>query len=191
MKLTVKRDELRSRLALIQNIVEKNYTMPLLSHFLLNAQKDGSTITATDLNVSIREPLEAAVDEAGDICVPARKLLEIVKETEDDITMQSAESGWLSVFSGNSKFKLACLPSQDFPSWKNIDEESYVITTPVDIVDDNEKEFSCIVETRITNVGGMPITDREIVWDGEEPENKEDVERRILEEVETTRCSRS
>ena len=37
MKMTVKRDELRSRLALIQNIVEKNYTMPLLSHFLLNA----------------------------------------------------------------------------------------------------------------------------------------------------------
>ena len=124
MKLTVKRDVFRSRLALIQNIVEKNYTMPLLSHFLLNAQKDSSTITATDLNISMREPLEAAVDEAGDICVPARKLLEIVKETEDDITMQSAESGWLSVFSGNSKFKLACLPSQDFPSWKNIDEES-------------------------------------------------------------------
>jgi hypothetical protein len=71
----------------------------------------------------------------------------------------------------------------------NRDEESYVITTPVDIVDDNEKEFSCIVETRITSVGGMPITDREIVWDGDEPENREDVERRILEEVETKRCS--
>ena len=124
MKLTVKRDELRSRLSMIQNIVEKNFTMPLLSHFLLNAQKDGSTITATDLNISLREPLEAAVDEAGDICVPARKLLEIVKETEDDITMQSTDNGWLSVFSGNSKFKLACLPSQDFPAWKDIDEES-------------------------------------------------------------------
>ena len=30
----------------------------------------------------------------------------------------------------------------------NRDEESYVITTPVDIVDDDEKEFSCIVETQ-------------------------------------------
>ncbi len=75
MKLTVKRDELRSRLSLIQNIVEKNFTMPLLSHFLLNAQKDGATITATDLNVSIREPLEAAIDEIGEVCIPAKKLL--------------------------------------------------------------------------------------------------------------------
>lgn len=73
----------------------------------------------------------------------------------------------------------------------NRDEESYVITTPVDIVDDDGKEFSCIVETRITSVGGMPITDREIVWDGEEPEDKDAVERMILEEVETNRCSRS
>ena len=73
----------------------------------------------------------------------------------------------------------------------NRDEESYVITTPVDIVDDNEKEFSCIVETRITSVGGMPITDREIVWDGEEPIDKDAVERKILEEVDTNRCSRS
>ena len=71
----------------------------------------------------------------------------------------------------------------------NRDEESYVITTPVDIVD--EKEFSCIVETRITSVGGMPITDREIVWDGEEPEDKDAVERMILEEAETSLSSRS
>ena len=73
----------------------------------------------------------------------------------------------------------------------NRDEESYVITTPVDIMNDDGKEFSCIVETRITSVGGMPITDREIVWDGEKPEDKYAVERRILEEVETNRCSRS
>lgn len=71
------------------------------------------------------------------------------------------------------------------------DEESYVITTPVDIVDDDKKEFSCIVETRITSVGGMPITDREIIWDGDEPENRDEVERRILEEVETSWGSRS
>lgn len=72
----------------------------------------------------------------------------------------------------------------------NADEESYVITTPVDITNDDGKEFSCIVETRITSVGGMPITDREIIWDGDGPEKKEDVEQRILEEVRSKRFSR-
>ena len=52
------------------------------------------------------------------------------------------------------------------------------------------KEFSCVVETRITSVGGMPITDREIIWGDREPEDREDVERKILEEVETNRGSR-
>jgi hypothetical protein len=73
----------------------------------------------------------------------------------------------------------------------NRDDQSYVITTPVDIVDDDNKEFSCIVETRITSVGGMPITDREIIWNSEEPENREEVEQKILEEVGTNPDSRS
>jgi len=145
MKLTVKRDELRSRLSVIQNIVERNFTMPLLSHFLLNVREDGSTITATDLNIALREPLEAAVDEAGDVCIPARKLLEIVKEAEDDITMQSAENGWLSVLTGNSKFKLACLPSEDFPAWKDIDEEG--------VVTFKKEELGEIIEKTIFSAG--------------------------------------
>ena len=73
----------------------------------------------------------------------------------------------------------------------NRHEESYVITTPVDIVDDDNEEFSCVAETRITSVGGMPITDMEIIRDGEEPEHREEVERKILEDAETNRGSRS
>ena len=152
MKLTVKRDELRSRLSLIQNIVEKNFTMPLLSHFLLNTKKDGATITATDLNVSMREPLEATIDEVGEVCIPAKKLLEIVKEAEDDITMQSDEKGWLSVLFGNSKFKLACLPAQDFPAWKNIDGESSLTFKNEELAEMIEKTIfsSGVSDTRYT-----------------------------------------
>lgn len=72
----------------------------------------------------------------------------------------------------------------------NRDEESYVINTPVNISDEDGSEFTCVVETRITSVGGMPITDREIIWDGREPADREDVERKILEEVEANRPSR-
>lgn len=73
----------------------------------------------------------------------------------------------------------------------NRHEESYVITSPVDIVDDDNKEFSCIAETRITSVGGMPITDREIIWYGEEPKNREEIERKILEDAGINRGSQS
>jgi hypothetical protein len=70
------------------------------------------------------------------------------------------------------------------------DEESYVINTPVDIKDDDKNEFSCVVETRITSVGGMPITDREIIWCDQEPADRKDVERKILEKVKVSRVSR-
>jgi len=72
----------------------------------------------------------------------------------------------------------------------NREEESYVINTPVDIADDDNNEFSCVVETRITSVGGMPITDREIIWGDREPADREEVERKILEEVKVNRRCR-
>jgi hypothetical protein len=70
------------------------------------------------------------------------------------------------------------------------DEESYVINTPVDIKDDDNNELTCVVETRITSVGGMPITDREIIWGDREPADRTDVERKILEKVKVNRVSR-
>ncbi|MBS1233214.1 MAG: dnaN, partial [Nitrospirae bacterium] len=52
MKARVSKDELLDKLANIQNIVEKKNTMPILSHFLLNAGKKGSSIIATDIETA-------------------------------------------------------------------------------------------------------------------------------------------
>jgi DNA polymerase-3 subunit beta len=40
-----------------QNIIEKKNTMPILSHFLLSANKKGSYIIATDIETALKEPL--------------------------------------------------------------------------------------------------------------------------------------
>ncbi|MFI5294355.1 MAG: DNA polymerase III subunit beta [Thermodesulfovibrionales bacterium] len=124
MKITVTKDDLRTALGGIANIVDKGSTKPILSHFLLTARGGKTTIRATDLNVGVREPLTATVIEEGQTCPPARKLLEIIKEMDaGDITLESKEPEWLAVSIGKSKFKLACLPPKDFPSWPNMKEE--------------------------------------------------------------------
>ena len=113
MKLTVSRDELLDKLSNIQNVVEKRNTMPVLSHFLLEAGKDGSRITATDIETAIREPLEAAVEADGVLCIPARKLFEIVKEVEGDVSIVSEESQWIMVTAGKTSFRLASVCMAD------------------------------------------------------------------------------
>lgn len=117
MKLTVSRNEIQEKLANIQNIVEKKNTMPILSHFLLNASKKGSYIIATDIETALKEPLEINVEREGKICIPARKLFEIVREIEGDVSFETVDEQWLKVRSGASDFRLACLPAADFPAW--------------------------------------------------------------------------
>lgn len=121
MKLTISKDEILDKLSNIQNIVEKRNTMPILSHFLLDAGKKDTHIVATDLQIAIREPLKANVHSEGKLCVPARKLFEIVREAEGDITIESEDEQWIKVSFGKSRFRLACLPHAEFPAWPGVE----------------------------------------------------------------------
>lgn len=130
MKLTVKRQELLDKLSNIQNIIEKRNTMPILSHFLLEADKKGSTITATDIETALREPIELGVSKAGKLCIPARKLFEIVREVDGDVTIETEDSEWIRVSAGESSFRLACLPPEEFPSWPQMEKALEISLEP-------------------------------------------------------------
>jgi DNA polymerase-3 subunit beta len=117
MKLSVTKDEMQQKLANIQNIVEKKNTMPILSHFFLSAGKKESYIIATDIETALKEPIEANIEKEGKLCIPARKLFEIVRELDGELSFETVDEQWLKVKSGASEFRLAALPSGDFPAW--------------------------------------------------------------------------
>ncbi len=120
MKITVQREELHRKLSDIQNIVEKKNTMPILNHFLLTAEKAGSYITATDLETALKEPIALEVLEEGKVCIPAKKLFEIVREMDGEITIEATEKQWVRVKAGKSVFRLAGLSDEEFPVWPSI-----------------------------------------------------------------------
>jgi DNA polymerase-3 subunit beta len=124
MKITVQKEELQKKLSDIQNIVEKKNTMPILNHFLLSAEKKDAYITATDLETAFKEPIKLDIAQEGRICVPAKKLFEIVRELEEEVTIESADSQWVKVRSGKSKFRLASLSTEEFPIWPSLGKES-------------------------------------------------------------------
>ena len=132
MRLSVSKEEMQEKLSNIQNVVEKKNTMPILSHFLLDADKKSSNIIATDLETAIKEPVTMKVEEPGKLCIPARKLFEIVREMDGDLLFDLAgESasggGWLKVKAGTSEFKLACLSANEFPAWPAMEDEEEII----------------------------------------------------------------
>ena len=115
MKLKIQKEEIQNALQSIQGIVDKKTTMPILSHFLLKADKTAS-LMATDLDIALKGPLKADILEGGSLCIPARKLFEIAREVEGDILLESQENNWMRVTSGKSTFKLMGLPETDFPA---------------------------------------------------------------------------
>lgn len=124
MKLRVYREELLKPLLLVNGIVEKKQTLPILSNVLLKANNDGLTITATDLEIELinRISLQQPVIVSGQVTVPARKLVDIWRslpeQAQIDLTVEEEK---LTISSGRSNFTLTTLPADDYPAIDNSD----------------------------------------------------------------------
>src|SRR6202522_178644 len=124
MEITVSRQDLLRELSATQSVVERKTTIPILSNFLLVAgQADGNangadrlTITATDLDQSIRTSCAAKVKKPGACTIPARKLFDYVKLLPDgDISIKLMENHWVQIRSGRSNTKMVGMARANFP----------------------------------------------------------------------------
>ncbi len=80
MEFKITREHFLEGLSKTQGVVEKKNTMPVLSNILLDADKNGLKITATDLEVALICHIPAQVLTPGKITVQARSLHDIVRE---------------------------------------------------------------------------------------------------------------
>jgi len=118
MEFTVKRNALLAELNLVQGVVEKRSTIPILSNILLEASGERLEINATDLDVSICCGCSADVRTEGTMTVSARRLFDIVRllPEESEIHCSLSENDLMRLKSGQSDYKVAGLPRENFPS---------------------------------------------------------------------------
>jgi DNA polymerase III subunit beta len=118
MEFKVKRNALLAELNLVQGVIEKKTTIPILSNILLEAGRDRLDITATDLDVSICCGCAAEIGAEGTTTLSARRLFEIVRLLPEDaeIRFKLMENDWVKIYSKNSEYKVAGLPRENFPS---------------------------------------------------------------------------
>ncbi len=126
MEFIAKKDELLRELALIQGIVERKNTIPILANVLIEATDNTVELAATDLDVGLRCRLPASVDEPGALTLSAKKLYEIVRAVSDsEIRVKELENSWASIESGRSFFKMVGLGKAEFPSLAEPPEEGF------------------------------------------------------------------
>lgn len=116
MKFKTQVEDFSLKLGLVQGISERRATMPVLSHVLISADKNRIEISATDLETTMSTWSNAEVSKGGSLAIPARKLYEIVKELESgEIEVEEIGNHWVEIRASSAVFKLAGLPSEDFP----------------------------------------------------------------------------
>ena len=117
MEITVSKSELLRELTATQGVVERKTTIPILSNYLFEAAGDKLSLTATDLDLSLRTSCNAKVKKEGSCTIPARKLHDYVKLLPDaDITIKLLENHWVSIRCGRSNTKMVGMARSNFPS---------------------------------------------------------------------------
>ena len=116
MEITVSKIELLRELTATQGVVERKTTIPILSNYLFEAAGDKLSLTATDLDLSLRTSCNAKVKKEGACTIPARKLYDYVKLLPDaDITIRLLENHWVSIRCGRSNTKMVGMAKSNFP----------------------------------------------------------------------------
>ncbi|KGO98629.1 DNA polymerase III subunit beta [Novilysobacter defluvii] len=130
MRFSLQREVFLKPLAQVVNVVERRQTLPVLANLLVQVGDGQLALTGTDLEVEM--VARVAVEDAGDgeTTIPARKLFDIIRALPDGsrVTVsQSAEK--VTVQAGRSRFTLATLPANDFPSIDEV-EATERVTVP-------------------------------------------------------------
>jgi DNA polymerase-3 subunit beta len=122
LEITVSRAELLRELTAAQSVVERKTTIPILSNFLFEASAgaDGAagaiTISATDLDQSLRTSCPAKVKKPGACTIPARKLYDYIKLLpEGEISIKLMDNHWVQIRAGRSNTKMVGMARANFP----------------------------------------------------------------------------
>ncbi len=117
MEFAIDRASLANGLSLVQGIVERRNTVPILGHVLMESADGGLQLAATDLEVGIRTEVPCKSSKGGSITLNARKLFEIVREAAgDEVHLKSLDNDWVEIRCGRAKFKMMGLDPRQFPA---------------------------------------------------------------------------
>ncbi|WP_420237931.1 DNA polymerase III subunit beta [Telmatobacter bradus] len=131
MEITVSRQDLLKELTATQSVVERKTTIPILSNFLIEAEDDRLTITATDLDQAIRTSTAVKIKKPGSCTIPARKLYDYIKLLPDgEISIKLLENHWVQIRSGRSNTKVVGMARANYPQVPEF-PAGEVITLPV------------------------------------------------------------
>jgi DNA polymerase-3 subunit beta len=128
MKFIVSSSALLKQLSTINGVVTTNPVVPILENFLFEIKGGKLTITASDLQTSMITEIDVEAKEDGNIAVPAKILIETLKNLpEQPVTFSiDPDTYSIEISSDNGRYKLAGENATDFPKIPTVSNATVV-----------------------------------------------------------------
>jgi DNA polymerase III subunit beta len=125
MKFIVNSSYLLKQLSYINGVITTNPVVPILENFLFEIDKNHLTVTASDLQTSMITEITVESKERGNIAVPARILLDTLKNLPDQPVTFSIDDTTYSIelSSDNGRYKLSGENATDFPKVPSVSND--------------------------------------------------------------------
>ena len=125
MKFIVSSSALLKHLQQISGVISANTVLPILEDFLFEVEKTRLSIVATDLETVMKVKMDAESKESGRVCIPARILLDSLKNIADQpLTFTIDKQFGVEITSDNGKYKVMGENPDNFPKDPSADETS-------------------------------------------------------------------
>ena len=115
MKITVNQKNLKKALSLVERVVSKNTSLPILNNILLKTENGRLKVSATNLEIGVNYIIGAKIEEIGQIAVPARIISDFISNIMDDKVSLTTKNNILSINSERYKTQILGFDAKDFP----------------------------------------------------------------------------
>ncbi|WP_276502364.1 DNA polymerase III subunit beta [Terrimonas pollutisoli] len=123
MKFIVSSSSLLKQLQHIAGVINSNTVLPILEDFLFEVEKNKLTVVATDLETVMRVQLDIEAKDSGKVCVPAKILLDSLKNIADQpLTFNIDKNFGVEITSDNGKYKVMGENPDNFPKEPGADD---------------------------------------------------------------------
>jgi len=115
MKIICLQENLKNNLNIVQNIIGKNLTLPILNNLLLESDNGRLRISSTNLEIGINTWTSGKIEREGAITCPAKILFNFVNNLPNKKIELEAKNNILTVKCENYKASIKGLSADDFP----------------------------------------------------------------------------
>jgi len=134
MKFNVSSSELVKGLSAVDGAVPNKATLPILETVLFESEDGQLKLTATDLEISIIEYIDADIDVDGAVAIPAKRLLETLRQLPDiPVFFDIDEKFNVKFRTDKGTYKLVGEDSNEFPELPDLENGTSLETDRITI----------------------------------------------------------